>query len=99
MSAKIGSIAGFFADGVARPDAGSTLNLAVIGASGRVGRRLLELLASRRAALASSGVHLRLVAVANSRASVVASEGLPLEQAVARLLATRPGAEPTLADA
>jgi aspartokinase/homoserine dehydrogenase 1 len=84
MSAKIGTIGGFGADGC-RIDAGSTINIAIIGATGRVGRRLLELVASRRTVLAATGVHLRLIAVANSRTYLIARDGLPPEQAAARL--------------
>ena len=98
MSAKLGTIAGFSADGFARADAGSTINIAIIGASGRVGRRLLELLASRHAVLAASGVHLRLVAVANSRRYLIVREGLSPEHAVVRLSKAHPISDPAFAD-
>ena len=88
MSAKLGTIAGF-----------STINIAIVGASGRVGRRLLELLASRYAVLAASGVHLRLVAVANSRTYLIARDGLSPEHAAARLSKTHPTSDPAFADA
>ncbi|HZP66192.1 MAG TPA: homoserine dehydrogenase [Rudaea sp.] len=68
------------------------VNLAVIGATGRVGRRLLELVAERAATWAP---RLRLVAVGNSRAWCAESEGLAPRDATARLLA----APPTRADA
>ncbi len=97
MSAKIGTIAGFGADGCA-VDAGGTINIAVIGATGRVGRRLLELVASRRAALAATGLHLRLAAVANSRTYLIARDGLPPLQAAARLNKAPPTTAPGFAD-
>ena len=93
MSGKIGTIVGFGADGIARTDAGSVINIAIIGASGRVGRRLLELLATRHAVLAASGVHTRLVAVANSRTSLIVREGLLPEHAVPRLIKAHPPGE------
>jgi bifunctional aspartokinase / homoserine dehydrogenase 1 len=98
MSARIGTIAGIGADGFARADAGSAAGIAIIGATGRVGRRLLELLASRRAVLAASGVHLRLVAVANSRTYLIAREGLPPEHAAARLNKTQSTGDEVFAD-
>jgi aspartokinase/homoserine dehydrogenase 1 len=98
MSAKVGTIAGINADGFARTEAGNAINIAVIGATGRVGRRLLELLASRRAVLAAAGVYLRLVAVANSRTYLISREGLPSEHAAARLRETLPTNNHALAD-
>lgn len=97
MSAKIGTIAGFGADGCA-VDAGGTISIAVIGATGRVGRRLLELVASRRAVLAATGVHLRVTAVANSRTYLIAREGLPAEHAAARLSQAQPTSDQAFAD-
>ena len=79
MSAKIGAIAAIGADGCAAT-AGGTINVAVVGATGRVGRRLLELIVGRRAVLAASGVHLRLAAVANSSTHLIARDGLPAHQ-------------------
>jgi bifunctional aspartokinase / homoserine dehydrogenase 1 len=98
MSAKIGTIAGAGGNAFAQADAGSTISIAVIGATGRVGRRLLELLASRRAVLTAAGVYLRLVAVANSRTYLISREGLPLEHAAARLDQTLPASDPALVD-
>jgi len=68
----------------------SQLNVAVIGASGRVGRRVLGLIAA-----CEFGERLRLVGVANSRASLIARDGLPPLHAADRLAA----AEGTPADA
>jgi aspartokinase/homoserine dehydrogenase 1 len=103
MSGKIGTIAGFGADALSKADAvgkadSGAVNIAIIGASGRVGRRLLELLATRRAVLAACGVHLRLVAVANSRTYVIAREGLVPEHAVARLGKAFPPSDRALAE-
>jgi bifunctional aspartokinase / homoserine dehydrogenase 1 len=61
------------------------IDVALIGASGRVGRRVLELLQTRQRALLASGLCLRLVAVANSRGWLIAREGIAPEQAVERL--------------
>jgi aspartokinase/homoserine dehydrogenase 1 len=60
----------------------NAINVAVIGASGRVGRQLLSLIAARSAAAG-----LRLVAVANSRASVLTRAGLESASALQRLAA------------
>ena len=57
------------------------VNIAVIGASGRVGRRLLELVARRHC-----GSRLRLVAAANSRTWLTARDGLAPADAVERLV-------------
>lgn len=59
-----------------------TSNVAVIGASGRVGRQVLALIAA-----CSGGTHLRLVAAANSRASLIARAGLDLHGTAQRLAA------------
>ena len=60
------------------------VNIAVIGASGRVGRRLLELVATRH-----GGSRLRLVAAANSRTWLIARDGLhPPGDAIERLVAS-----------
>jgi homoserine dehydrogenase len=55
------------------------VNVAVIGATGRVGQQVVALIASR-------GKDLRLVAAANSRTAAIARDGLPAS-AVARLTA------------
>jgi homoserine dehydrogenase len=59
------------------------VNVAVIGASGRVGRRLLEVVATR-----CCGTRLCLVAVANSRTWLTARDGLHPGDAVERLVAS-----------
>jgi homoserine dehydrogenase len=58
------------------------VNLVVLGASGRIGRQVLAVIAAHRGA-----PRLRVVAVANSRAGVIARDGLPAVHA-ADLLAT-----------
>src|SRR5258707_14382496 len=75
MSGKSRSIPGF---GVKA--SGRAVNVAIIGASGRVGRRVLELVASRHAQGPVPSPHLRVVAAANSRASLLAREGLSAAQ-------------------
>jgi len=62
--------------------AAAPVNVAVIGASGRIGRRLLELVAAGNCALP-----LRIVAVANSRNWLVARDGLRPAHALERLAA------------
>jgi aspartokinase/homoserine dehydrogenase 1 len=52
------------------------IDIAVIGATGRVGRRVLELIEARRPLLQRAGARLRIVAAANSRRLLVAPEGL-----------------------
>lgn len=99
MSSKSSAVVEFGADTVAGADAGSAINIAVVGATGRVGRRVLELIAVRQVALRAVGVRLRIVAVANSRAALLARDGLPPAQAAARLLATAPSQYNTLVDA
>jgi aspartokinase/homoserine dehydrogenase 1 len=59
----------------------NAINVAVIGAAGRVGRQLLALIAR------PGRTHLRLLAVANSRASVIARAGLDPRNALERLAA------------
>lgn len=54
------------------------VNLAVLGATGRIGRRLLAMLEAQPA-------RWRLLAVANSRTGVIARAGLPAGSAVERL--------------
>jgi len=58
----------------------AAVNLVLIGATGRVGRRVLELIAARDAA-----PQLRIVAAANSRAWIVAPDGLAAAHIAARL--------------
>jgi aspartokinase/homoserine dehydrogenase 1 len=99
MSGKVAAIAGFGVEGTIRAAADNAINLAIIGASGRVGRRLLELLAARHAVLAASGVSFRLVAVANSRTQLIAREGLLPEHACARLRDAHPTGDEAFADA
>jgi len=60
-------------------------DVAVIGATGRVGRRVLELIETRRAATGNAGVDLRVVAAASSRACVIARDGLSVPRVVAQL--------------
>src|SRR4249920_3417145 len=52
------------------------IDIAIVGATGRVGRRVLELIDARRTLLQRSGVRLRIVAAANSRRLLVAPDGL-----------------------
>ena len=74
--------------------AASDIGIAVIGATGRIGRRVLELIAvSPRAA------RLRIVAAANSRTWLVAREGLPPAQVAASLQAAPPAPSRSFADA
>jgi homoserine O-acetyltransferase/O-succinyltransferase len=67
--------------------------LALIGATGRVGADLLQLLASAKVDLP-----LRLLAVANSRAAVWQSEGLPPGLATERLRAQQGGSAEAIID-
>ncbi|HSE13216.1 MAG TPA: hypothetical protein VLB69_11335 [Rudaea sp.] len=70
--------------GAAGATAGSergAIDVAVIGASGRVGRRVLDLIDTRRVPLQRSGIRLRVVAAANSRRQLVAPDGLPAGRA------------------
>jgi homoserine dehydrogenase len=69
------------------------VNVAVIGATGRVGRQVLALIAS------CSSRNLRLVAVANSRASVIVHDGLAPGAAAELLAAVESAPGETLADA
>jgi aspartokinase/homoserine dehydrogenase 1 len=62
-----------------------SVNLALIGASGRVAGRLLELIGSQRNALAERGVDLHLVAVVNSRRALVSPEGIEAGDAAEKL--------------
>ena len=63
-----------------------TVNLVLIGATGRVGKRVLELVAEPAAAAPP----LRLVAAANSRAWFLAPDGVAAGQIAARLGAAAP---------
>ncbi|MCP5476995.1 MAG: homoserine O-acetyltransferase [Rhodanobacteraceae bacterium] len=76
-----------------RADDQGEIALALIGATGRVGADLLQLLASTQVDLP-----LRLVAVANSRAAVWQSEGLPPGLAGERLRAQHGGHADTIID-
>ncbi|ANB16861.1 Aspartokinase I ThrA [Dokdonella koreensis DS-123] len=75
-------------------DAPVPIHLAVIGASGRVGRRLLELVAEQRPSLRARGFDLRVVAAVNSRKAVVDAAGIEPAAVGARLAAAN---EATLA--
>ena len=72
----------------------STINAAVIGATGRVGQQLLQLVAS-----CSAGSGLRLVAAANSRSSLIARDGLAPARAAERLHAGEGRSSAALAEA
>lgn len=61
------------------------VNVAILGASGRVGRRLIELVAARAA-----HARLRIVAAANSRFALIAHDGIPPGRLLARLAAAPP---------
>lgn len=65
------------------------VHVALVGAGGRVARRVRELLVEREAALAARGLRLELVAVAGSRRAVVEPDGLALD-AVDDALGTAP---------
>ena len=69
--------------------AAEVVDVAVIGATGRVGRRLLELLDARRPALLRAGLRLRIVAAANSMRLLASAEHVPLSR-VADVLAASP---------
>ncbi len=73
------------------------IHLAVIGASGRVGSRLLELIAAQDATWRAAGVDPRIVGVANSRQALVSLQGISAAHAVERLRAVPP--EPSAAAA
>ncbi len=68
------------------------IHLAVIGASGRVGSRLLELIASQDAVWRTAGVNPRIVGAANSRQALIALDGIPAAHVLERLRATTPAA-------
>jgi aspartokinase/homoserine dehydrogenase 1 len=82
---------------LARLDRGGTgeVGVAVIGASGRIGRRLLQML-GRRDAPAAASPRARLVAVADSRRVLIARDGIDPAQA-ADQLAAQPAADVALA--
>jgi homoserine dehydrogenase len=67
------------------------ISVALLGASGRVGSRLLELLAAREAAGGRDGAPLRIVAALNSRAGFLARAGVPAGRVLDRLAAAAPG--------
>ncbi len=71
-----------------RRSARRSVNVAVVGASGRVGRRLLELIA--RLQSAQTATSLRLVAAVNSRQGLHAPAGLDPADAARLLCATVP---------
>ncbi|HEY8009740.1 MAG TPA: homoserine dehydrogenase [Rudaea sp.] len=73
------------------------IHLAVIGASGRVGSRLLELIAAQEGTWHAAGVDPRIVGVANSRQALISLPGIGAANAVARLRAVT--SEPTAAAA
>ncbi|HEX3123451.1 MAG TPA: hypothetical protein VHQ21_09135 [Rhodanobacteraceae bacterium] len=58
------------------PGERDAIDIAIVGATGRVGRRVLELIEARRPFLQRSGVRLRVVAAANSSRLLAAPEGL-----------------------
>ena len=55
------------------------VDVAIIGATGRVGRRVLDLIDTRRVPLQRSGIRLRVIAAANSRRLLAAPDGLPFD--------------------
>jgi len=77
MTARQGNVAAGCGSEAGR----ATIGLAVIGATGRVGGRLLELLPQQSAA----APQLRVVAAANSRGWFVAAEGIAATHVAARL--------------
>jgi homoserine dehydrogenase len=83
------------AGGIAGLTGGGEVHLALIGATGRVGRRVLELLAEHDAGAAV--LRLRLVAAANSRAAFVAPEGIAAAQVPQRLAGAPAGDEAFIA--
>jgi aspartokinase/homoserine dehydrogenase 1 len=76
----------------------AAIDIAVIGASGRVGRRVLELIDTRRAALLRTGIRLRIVLAANSSGWLTPAESLPAAR-LAELLATAPKSTEPVAQA
>jgi len=61
------------------------IDIAVAGATGRVGSRFLQLLAAQQDAWRATGLRPRLVAVANSRHSLADRDGIAADAAAARL--------------
>jgi homoserine dehydrogenase len=61
------------------------LDIAVCGASGRVGRRVLEFIGARTVAWRAAGCRPRLVALANSRQAVLLRDGTDSAAALERL--------------
>jgi aspartokinase/homoserine dehydrogenase 1 len=72
----------------------SAIDIAVVGATGRVGRRVLELIETRRVPLQRSGIRLRVVAAANSRKLLAAPDGLPAGRVADLLLAASVPSDP-----
>jgi aspartokinase/homoserine dehydrogenase 1 len=69
----------------------ATIDIAVVGATGRVGRRLLELIDARRAVLQQrNGVRLRVVAAANSTRWLHVPEHVPAARIPELLAAASP---------
>src|SRR5512141_3187222 len=71
-----------------------TIDIAIVGATGRVGRRVLELIETRRVPLQRSGIRLRVVAAANSRRLLAAADGLPAGRLPDLLLAASTPSDP-----
>ncbi len=66
------------------------VNVALIGATGRIGRRVLDLLATRHAAAAAHGLQFRLVAVANSQCWLIDRQGLTVPHVAEQLIMAEP---------
>ncbi len=66
-------------------DVPGSVHVALVGAGGRVARRVRELLAERGPVLAARGLYLEIVAVAGSRRALVAPAGIALEAVDAAL--------------
>ena len=63
------------------------VDVAIVGASGRVGSRLLDLIAAQQVALAAQGIELHVVAAANSRQTWSTPAGIDAAATVATLCA------------
>ncbi len=72
-------------------EAPGSVHVALVGAGGRVARRVRDLLAEREQVLAARGLHLELVAVAGSRRAAVDAGGIAFD-AVDAVLAAAPEA-------
>ena len=72
----------------------TTVDIAIIGATGRVGRRLLDLLERQRATLHAGAPRLRVVAAANSRAFLAVPEQTPPARIADLLAASAVPADP-----